>query len=444
MKEKTDVVIVGAGPAGIFLMKTLAEAKVDCIILDKGKDINHRTRDDLLHGWGGAGAFSDGKLILSTEVGGNLLDILPIDYLEKLIKEVEKTFLYYGAEDKIFGSDPIKEKEIKKKALKAGLILVPMKLRHLGTEKCHEILKNMREDAKNWGKIYMEKEVKQIIVEKGVAKGVKGEWGEIEAKYVVLAIGRAETEWMVKEANRLGINIFPAPIDIGVRVEVPASILEDLTTSLYEAKFIYYTPTFDDKVRTFCMNPYGEVVLEKTNDLITVNGHSFASKRTELTNFAILVSTAFTEPFKDPIGYGKHIAKLANILGKTVIVQRLGDLLSGRRSTPKRIKRNLFQPSLKEATPGDLSFVLPYRILKDILEMLEALNTITPGLVNPSTLLYGVEVKFYSNRVELTENMETTTIKNLFIIGDGAGLTRGLVQAAASGIHAAKEIIRRK
>jgi uncharacterized FAD-dependent dehydrogenase len=231
-------------------------------------------------------------------------------------------------------------------------------------------------------------------------------------------------------------------VDIGVRVEAPASILRALTDLAYEAKLIYYSKTFDEKVRTFCMNPFGEVVTERIEEIITVNGHSYAEKKTENTNFAILVSSTFTEPFNDPIGYGKYIARLANLLGNGVIVQRLGDFLDGRRSTPDRIARCATQPTLPSATPGDLSFVLPYRHLKSIVEMLEALDRITPGIYSRHTLLYGVEVKFYTNRLKLAPTLETD-IHNLFLIGDGAGITRGLIQASMSGMIAAEEILKR-
>jgi len=259
---------------------------------------------------------------------------------------------------------------------------------------------------------------------------------------VICGPGRAGAEWIRKEVERLRIPSIPSPVDIGVRVEAPASILLKLTEIAYEAKLIYYSKTFDDRVRTFCMNPYGEVVTETIDEIITVNGHSYSKKKTENTNFAILVSSMFTEPFNDPIGYGKYIARLANILGQGVIIQRLGDLLDGRRSTPERIRRCITQPTLLSATPGDLSFVLPYRHLKSIIEMLEAMDRITPGIFSRHTLLYGVEVKFYTNRIKLSPCLETS-VRNLFFIGDGAGITRGLIQASVSGMIAAKEILRR-
>jgi uncharacterized FAD-dependent dehydrogenase len=262
------------------------------------------------------------------------------------------------------------------------------------------------------------------------------------ADYVVAVPGRDGAEWFANEALRLKLDMSINPVDIGVRVEVPSVVMEYLTDAVYESKLIYYSKSFDDKVRTFCMNPYGEVVMENNSGLITVNGHSYAERRTENTNFALLVSKTFTEPFKEPISYGKNIATLANMLGGGVLVQRLGDLLSGRRSTPERIQRGLVEPTLSEATPGDLSLVFPYRHLVSILEMLEAMDKIAPGVYSHHTLLYGAEVKFYSSRPALTPNLETQ-VQNLFAAGDGAGVTRGLAQASASGVIVAREIVNR-
>ncbi|WP_406606833.1 NAD(P)/FAD-dependent oxidoreductase, partial [Candidatus Infernicultor aquiphilus] len=251
------------------------------------------------------------------------------------------------------------------------------------------------------------------------------------------------SEWLKYQADELNIKISNNPVDVGVRVEVPAIVMKRLTDIIYESKLVYYTQLFDDRVRTFCMCPYGEVVIEFSDGITSVNGHSYQEHRTENTNFALLVSTNFTEPFKEPIAYGKYIANLANILSEGVIIQRLGDLELGRRSTPDRIKHSIVIPTLKEATPGDLSFVLPYRILTDIIEMLKAMDKIAPGVYSKHTLLYGVEVKFYSSRLELSECLETK-VDNLFAAGDGAGITRGLIQASASGVIVAEEILKRR
>jgi uncharacterized FAD-dependent dehydrogenase len=257
---------------------------------------------------------------------------------------------------------------------------------------------------------------------------------------VVVAPGREGAHWLRQECARLKIRMRTNPVDIGVRVEVPAVVMEPLTSALYESKLLYYTPTFDDPVRTFCMNPYGEVSLENYGDVVTVNGHSYADLKTDRTNFALLVSTDFTEPFDDPLAYGKSIARLANVLGQDVIVQRLGDLQQGHRSTPERLRRGTIQPTLKGATPGDLSFVLPYRHLRDLLEMLEAMDKLAPGVNGRDTLLYGVEVKFYSAWPELDEGLQTP-VKDLYAVGDGAGVTRGLIQASAAGVIAARSIL---
>jgi hypothetical protein len=276
--------------------------------------------------------------------------------------------------------------------------------------------------------------------DRSTVKGVRMEGGlEIAADYVILAPGREGSAWLARQAERLELHTTINPVDIGVRVEVPASVMEEITRVTYEAKIIYYTRRFEDMVRTFCMCPYGEVIREDLHGLYTVNGHSYAHRKSANTNFALLVSKTFTEPFREPIAYGQHIARLANMLGGEVIVQRLGDLRQGRRSTPKRIERGLVEPTLRQATPGDLSLVLPYRYLADILEMLEALDRLALGVNSVHTLLYGVEVKFYSLQLRLGAGLETE-IPHLFAVGDGAGVSRGLVQASASGVLAARSI----
>jgi len=398
---------------------------------------------ELLCGWGGAGAFSDGKLTLSPRVGGFLSDFIPQKELMNLIKEADETYLLFGAPTEVLGQSSDKTEALYQEARLAGLDFIPMEIRHLGTDNCLLLLKRVRENLRGKIDVFFETPVKELRVEKEKATGVSLHDGtSLEAEFVICGPGRVGAEWIKNEEARLKIPSVPSPVDIGVRVEAPASILRKLTDLAYEAKFIYYSKTFDDRVRTFCMNPFGEVVTETMEDIVTVNGHSYAEKKTENTNFAILVSNTFTEPFRDPIGYGRYIARLANLLGNGVIVQRLGDLLDGRRSTPDRMNRCITQPTLTSATPGDLSFVLPYRHLKSIIEMLEALDRITPGIFSRHTLLYGVEVKFYTNRVKISPNLETD-VQNLFLIGDGAGITRGLIQASISGMLAAYEILKR-
>jgi uncharacterized FAD-dependent dehydrogenase len=314
----------------------------------------------------------------------------------------------------------------------------------MGTEKCAQTLKKMRQELNNNAEFKPRNDVKGLIVKNGVVEGVATVNGEkYFSKYVIVAPGRSGAEWLQSEAQALGLKTLNNTVDVGIRVEILASVMEELTDVLYEPKFIYYSKSFDDQIRTFCVAPYGEVITESYNGVLTVNGQSYAERKTENTNFAILVSTSFTEPFKEPIAYGKYLARLSNLLSGGVMVQRLGDLESGRRSTAERIARSVVTPTLKNATPGDLSFVLPYRYLADIREMLQALDKISPGIHSRDTLLYGIEVKFYSSKLQLTNHLETK-IKNLFTIGDGAGVTRGLIQASASGVIVANEIIERE
>lgn len=458
-KQPYDVVIVGAGPAGIFTALELVEQNLPLriVILEKGRDINSRTCPSkekgikcihclpcsIVCGWGGAGAFSDGKLTLSTEVGGWLGQYIGDPVLESLIHYVDKFYIKYGAPEKIYGIDDEDAiDDIKRKAVLAELKLVPAPIRHLGTGRCQQILERMRDDLLARGvEIRTCTGINQLQVADGVVKGVVTAEGEfVPGRYVVVAPGREGAEWLSKEAERLGLDMAVNPVDIGVRVELPAAVMEHLTDVIYESKFIYYSKSFDDKVRTFCMNPYGEVVTENNDGLITVNGHSHAHKKTENTNFALLVSKTFTEPFKEPIAYGKYVARLANLLGGGVLVQRLGDLVEGRRTTQDRLKKGLVVPTLEDATPGDLSLVFPYRHLMSLVEMLKAMDQIAPGVYSRHTLLYGVEVKFYSSRLKLTEQLETQ-VKNLFAAGDGAGVTRGLAQASVAGVVTARAIL---
>jgi uncharacterized FAD-dependent dehydrogenase len=282
--------------------------------------------------------------------------------------------------------------------------------------------------------------VERVLVRDGRAIGVQADGTRFLADSVVMAPGREGADWLVEQAGALGLDVANNAVDIGVRVEVPAAVMEPLTDHFYEAKLVHYSRSFDDQVRTFCMNPYGEVTTESYGDIVTVNGHSYAEDKTSNTNFAVLVSQTFTHPFTEPITYGRSIAGLANLLGENIIVQRLGDLEEGRRSTPERLAQSSVEPTLPSATPGDLSFVLPYRHLTGILEFLHAMEALAPGVASAHTLLYGVEVKFYSSRVEVDEHL-MTKVPGLYAIGDGAGITRGLVQSSASGVVAARAIL---
>jgi len=456
--ERFDVVIVGAGPAGIFSALELSRAGVERIlIVEKGHAISKRrcpAREtacvgcktcDIMTGWGGAGAYSDGKLTLTTEVGGWLSDYLDGEALEQLIDHADKLWLEFGATTEIHEPDARIVAGLQAEAERAGMRLVPMPIRHLGTDRSPVVLEAMRMHlAKRGVDIRTETAAATILAEKGRAIGVVlADGTRVEAGAVIAAPGRDGANWLAEQAAALGVRLTNNAVDIGVRVECPAGVMERLTDPLYEAKLVYRTPSFGDSVRTFCMNPYGEVTTESYGDVVTVNGHSYADerRRTGYTNFAVLVSQRFTEPFSDPITYGRSIAKLANLLGDGILVQRYADLKAGRRSTPQRIAESGATPTMSHATPGDLSAVLPYRHLTDILEFIEAMDALAPGLAGPGTLFYGVEVKFYSSRLDVGADMQTQ-IAGLYAVGDGAGITRGLVQAGASGVLAARAIAR--
>jgi hypothetical protein len=459
MAKKYDVIIVGAGPAGIFAALELSDAGLDVLLLDKGRETSARicpvqegadhctycSPCHLVSGFGGAGAFSDGKLTLSTEVGGHLKELIGMEQARNMVDYVDSIYLKFGTPHKVYGVGN-KVTELERRATLAGLRLTPVKLRHLGTENCRQALKTMKEYLSSRVDIKLMTAVKTIIVEDNIVKAIETDDGQrCDCRYLILAPGREGAEWLVSEAERLKLSVTSNPIDVGVRVEVPLVIMEELTSVLYEAKLEFYSPSFDDRVRTFCMCPGGEVIVESTggpDPVVTVNGIGYTEYKTKNSNFAILVSTTFTKPFHEPIAYGKYLARLANILSGGVLIQRFGDLMDGHRSTQSRIDHCLTKPSLKAATAGDLSFVLPYRHLTGIVEMLQAMDKLTPGVASPHTLLYGIEVKFYSSQLKLTPGLETE-IGNMFAAGDGTGISRGLVQASASGAVAAREILKR-
>lgn len=465
MRNKYDIVIIGAGPAGIFtaLEITKLRPEVSILIIDKGRSIEKRTCParitgkcvncdpcGITFGWSGAGAFSDGKLSLSPEVGGRILEYYPEETCKKLIGYCDNIYLKFGANKTVYGLNNEKVDKIKYEASRHNIRLIECPVRHLGTESAYRVLKDMYYYLidKTDTEFSELTEVKSILVEDRKVKGIKiSKRNEdkkiIESDYVIAAPGRGGAEWLSGEAKNLDLTTTNNAVDIGVRVEVPNSIMDHLTKDLYEAKLVYYSDTFENKVRTFCMNPGGVVSEEHYDgDIAVVNGHSYSDKnlRTDNTNFAVLVSTTFTEPFNQPIDYGKYIAQLGNMLtGGGIMVQRLGDLLNGRRTDYLRLKKSTTIPTLKSAVPGDLSFVLPDRHLVSIVEALEAFDKIAPGLYSKNTLLYGVEVKFYSSKFHTNDKFETS-IKNLYTIGDGAGITRGLMQASVTGVVVARDI----
>ncbi len=464
MAEKYDVIIVGAGPGGIFCAYRLLEKRNDLkvLLIEKGRPIEKRVCPKrktgvcagcqpcaITTGFAGAGAFSDGKLSLSPDVGGNLPQILGYERTKELIGESDAIYLKFGADTKVYGVDKEKEiRKIRRKAINANLKLVECPIRHLGTEEGYKIYSRLQQHLMEEGVLTrFNTMVKEILVEDGHVRGVVTDAGEtFLADEVVCAVGREGADWFKDKCHEIGVETEPGTVDIGVRVEVRDEVMQFLNENLYEAKLVFFTPTFDDKVRTFCTNPSGEVAAEYYDGgLAVVNGHAYKAQeyKTENTNFALLVSKNFTRPFSTPIEYGKRIAELSNMLcGGKILVQTYGDFKRGRRTTEERLCRNNLIPTLKDAVPGDLSLVLPHRIMVDIEEMIRALDKVTPGIASDETLLYGVEVKFYSNRVIVDRDFETS-IKGLRAIGDGAGVTRGLQQASANGLSAAESILKR-
>ena len=455
MGKNFDLIIVGAGPAGIFAALEITKTtNLNVLLLEKGKSVEQRKcliGDDspfcreckpcsIMSGWGGAGAFSDGKLTLTTQFGGWLNNYIGKDKLQKMIDYVDEIYVHYGAPDRLFGQDNEIVADLQSRVSRAGMKLVPARIRHMGTENTLHVLQNMRTYLDKKVEIHTGETVQDILIENGSVTGVRTTGNTYYAPQVILAPGREGAQWFTEQASKLGIILNNNQVDIGVRVEVPAVTMQEFTDNVWEPKIIYNTRKFDDMVRTFCVNPNGHVVMENTNGIITVNGHAFANSKSQNTNFAVLVSQEFTEPFDQPVIYGRYIASLANMLSGGIILQRLGDLKRGRRSTTVRIERGMLEPTLKGAVPGDLSLVLPHRYLVGITEFLEALDNAMPGVASDHTLLYGIETKFYSARPQLNNNLKTD-IGGLWAVGDGAGVTRGLIQASVSGVIAARDII---
>lgn len=448
--EMFDAAIIGSGPSGMFCAleiakKTFGRAKI--IVLEKGPLRKSGDASSSTSGWGGAGAFSDGKLNLTAKSGGQLGEYLSKEEFRTLSEYVDGQYVAFCKGRSLLYGENVPGREIdtiSQKAQAVGLKLISFKIRHFGTDGAFFVVENIRKELLKL-KVEIRVEWEALEIQRRENGFVVHGKDRIWAKHVVLAPGRNGAEWFVLQAKKLGLVLQNNGVDIGVRVEVPYEIMRGLTDVLYESKFLFRSPTFDDKVRTFCMCPKGYVTLENYHGLITVNGHSYEKRFSNNTNFAILVTLNFTDPFHDPLRYGKNISELSNLLGSPVVVQRLGDLRTGKRSTEKRLaySKDFVEPTLREATPGDLSLILPYRILKDVLEMIEALDVVAPGINSMHTLLYGVEVKFYSQKVEEVSSAFETKIDGLFCAGDGCGFTRGLLQASMQGVIIGRELVLR-
>ena len=449
-----DVIIIGAGPGGIFSAYELAQRapslKVAVFEAGHALDKRHCPIDgekikscigckscSIMSGFGGAGAFSDGKYNFTNDFGGTLYEYIGKKQALDLMKYVDEINMRYGGEGtKLYTTAGSRFKTL---CIQNDLHLLDASVRHLGTDINYIVLENLYGYLKDKVDFYFDTPVQSVsVADDGCEVHCQNQ--TYSCRECVISVGRSGSKWMETVCRQLDIPVKSNRVDIGVRVELPAEVFAHLTDELYESKIVYRTQKYGDKVRTFCMNPKGAVVNENTNGIITVNGHSYEDpeKQTENTNFALLVAKHFSEPFKDSNGYGESIARLSNMLGGGVIVQRFGDLIAGRRSTPSRIEEAFITPTLN-ATPGDLSLVLPKRILDGIIEMIYALDKIAPGTANEDTLLYGVEVKFYNMEVEVNQNLESK-YPGLYIIGDGSGITHSLSHASASGVHVARKI----
>ena len=452
-----DVIIIGAGPGGIFAAYELVNKNknLKIAIIEKGKALDKRACPidgkkikscikcdtcSIMSGFGGAGDFSDGKYNITNDFGGTLYEHIGSDTAIELMHYVDDINVLYGGQDtKLYSTA---KSSFKKLCMQNKLKLLDASVRHLGTDINYVVLNNLYNELNKHVDIYFNTEVLDINIDKNIYL-VTTKSDTYKAKNCIVSAGRSGSKWIQEICQKLNIETNSNRVDIGVRVELPAPIFSNLTDELYESKIVYRTEKYEDNVRTFCMNPNGIVVNENTNGIITVNGHSYEDDKlkTNNTNFALLVSKTFSEPFKDSNSYGESIARLSNMLGGGVIVQRFGDLIRGRRTNEKRLSKSMVTPTLS-ATPGDLSLVLPKRILDDIIEMIYALDKVAPGTANDDTLLYGVEVKFYNMEVAVDENLETIH-KGLYIIGDGSGVTHSLSHASASGIYVAREIVKK-
>ena len=449
-----DVIIIGAGPGGIFSAYELLDKapNLKVAVFECGNELKKRKCPidgekiktcinckscSIMSGFGGAGAFSDGKYNITNDFGGTLFEYIGKQKALDLMRYVDEINMRHGGEGtKLYTTAGSK---FKKLCMQNDLHLLDASVRHLGTDINYIVLENLYDEMKERVDFYFNTPVESIgVTEDGYTVSTKN--GDYTCKNCIVSVGRSGSKWMQQVCNDLKIPTKSNRVDIGVRVELPAEIFSHLTDELYESKIVYRTQQYGDRVRTFCMNPKGAVVSENTNGIVTVNGHSYEdpAKQTQNTNFALLVAKHFSEPFRDSNGYGESIARLSNMLGGGIIVQRFGDLIRGKRSTPGRIEESFTTPTLN-ATPGDLSLVLPKRILDGIIEMIYALDKIAPGTANEDTLLYGVEVKFYNMEVAVDEHLESP-YKGLYVIGDGSGITHSLSHASASGVHVARRI----
>ena len=462
MNNRYDVMILGTGEAGIFAAYELSRkcpgAKV--LVVEQGADIYHRSCPIVagkvnsciqckvcgtMCGFGGAGAFSDGKFNFTTAFGGWLTDFLEPKEVMELIDYVDAINVEHGATTEVCSTSTPEARALEKRALQYDLHLLQARCKHLGTENNLRILTNIYEHICGRHTFLFHTVVKDIEVDPDGGYVLVTEQGErYTAPYLIAGPGRSGAEWFANQCKKLGLELINNQVDVGVRVELPATIFEHITDVVYESKLVYRTKQYGDQVRTFCMNPYGHVVAENVEGINTVNGHSYSDPklRSENTNFALLVSNRFTQPFNEPYRYGKHIASLSNMLAGGVLVQRFGDLVKGVRTNEHRLSKSFTRPTLTAAVPGDLSLALPKRQLDDIIEMIYALDKLAPGTANYDTLLYGAEVKFYSARIRLSNELETA-LPGFFAVGDGAGVTRGLAQAGASGVKAARVVAQR-
>jgi uncharacterized FAD-dependent dehydrogenase len=451
------VVVIGAGPAGMFAAYELAKHGIEVTLIEAGLDIGKRkraiTREDsagpnYISGMGGSGTFSDGKLNLHPEIGGNLLEFVSRSEAQELIAYVDRIFVENGAPEKAEINPAARELEVR--AMREGLKYIPIPQKHIGSDLLPEVIKSLKKQLESLGvKILIETRATDITIRKNSVTGVrvdqKGRHRTLAADYVVAAPGRAGSQWLLELAKKRGIGFRYGPLDIGVRVEVQNEVMEEITAISWDPKFHIRTAKYDDFVRTFCTNPSGYVITEDYGKFVSVNGHSMKGRKSPNTNFAFLVRMMLTQPLENTTQYGRSICMLATTIGGgKPVLQRLGDLKGGHRSTWERIEKSYVEPTNRDVTPGDIAMAMPARIVDDIVEGLDMLAQLLPGVNDSSTLLYAPEVKFKSIRLRITKKLEAEQVKNLFTAGDGAGVSGGIVTAAATGLIAAREILKRK